>query len=204
MNIRCRHCKSQFNIPDHKLPKDKGAVFPCPKCKEKIQISPAKTPGKERVADAAMHASGTTVSFQSREHALVLVAEDPFQKAAHDAVRQLGYEVDTAFDQVEAAKKIAYHVYPLILLGQGFDHGSKSILQHMNTLDMSIRRMNCLVVMGPRFKTGDPMAALHASANYVVGPDNLEQLPSFLAAAVKDHKDFYRVYMDSMKIVGKA
>ncbi len=204
MNIRCRHCKSQFNIPDHKLPKDKTAVFTCPKCREKIQISSANNSGKERVTDAAVPASGTTVSFQGRERAMVLVAEDPFQKAAHDAVRQLGYGVDTAFDQAEAAKKIAYHVYPLILLGQGFDRGSKSILQYMNTLDMSIRRMNCLVVMGHQLKTGDPMAALHASANYVVGPDNLEHLPSFLAAALKDHKDFYRVYMDSMKIVGKA
>lgn len=204
MNIRCRHCKSQFNIPDHKLPKDKTAVFTCPKCREKIQISSANNSGKERVTDAAVPASGTTVSFQGRERAMVLVAEDPFQKAAHDAVRQLGYVADTAFDQTEAAKKIAYHVYPLILLGQGFDRGSKSILQYMNTLDMSIRRMNCLVVMGHQLKTGDPMAALHASANYVVGPDNLEHLPSFLAAALKDHKDFYRVYMDSMKIVGKA
>lgn len=204
MNIRCRHCKSQFNIPDHKLPKDKDAVFTCPKCKEKIQISSAKNPEKESAADAAVPASATGLSFQNRERALILVAEDPFRKAARDAVRKLGYGVDTAFDQAEAAKKIAYHVYPLILLGQGFDRSSKSILQHMNTLDMSIRRMNCLVVMGHQFKTGDPMAALHASANYVVGPDNLEHLASFLAAAVKQHKDFYRVYRDSLKIVGKA
>jgi len=204
MNIRCRHCKSQFNIPDHKLPKDKDAVFTCPKCKEKIQISVAKNPGKEKIADAAVPASGTGFPFQSRERALVLVADTLFQKSAHDAVRQLGYGVDTAPDQGEAAKKIAYHVYPLILLGQGFDRGSQSIAGHMNTLDMSIRRMTCLVVMGQQFKTGDPMAALHASADYVVGPDNLEHLPSFLAAALKHHKDFYRVYMDSLKIVGKA
>ncbi|HKK99795.1 MAG TPA: zinc-ribbon domain-containing protein [Desulfotignum sp.] len=202
MNIRCSHCKSQFNIPDDKLPKDRDAVFTCPKCKEKNHISPAKTP--EKNGPETLVSSGSGFSPEGRERALVLVAEGPFQKAAHAAVRQLGFTKDTAADQAAAAKKIAYHVYPLIILEQGFDRGATSILSHMNALDMSIRRMSCLVLVGQQFKTGDPMAALHASVNYVAGPDSTAHLPAVLAAALQDHKNFYRVYMDAMKTAGKA
>ncbi len=201
MNIRCRHCRSQFNIPDDKLPNDKHAVFTCPKCKEKNQISLAKIGEKD--GPESLVKSGAGFSPEGRERALVLVSEGFFQKAAHAAVRQLGYAVDTAVDQDAAAKKIAYHVYPLVLLEQGFDRGA-IILRHMNSLDMSIRRMSCLVLLGQQFTTGDPMAALHASANYVAGPDRTAHLPAVLAAALQDYKDFYRVYMDSMKTAGKA
>ncbi|MEE4365465.1 MAG: zinc-ribbon domain-containing protein [Desulfotignum sp.] len=201
MNIRCRHCKSQFTIADEKLPKDKHAVFTCPKCKEKIQISLAKTAEKDGPENLVTSESG--FSPEGRERALVLVSEGPFQKAAHAAVRQLGYTVDTAADQAAAAKKIAYHVYPLVLLEQGFDRGA-IILRHMNALDMSIRRMSCLVLLGQQVKTGDPMAALHASANYTAGPDSTAHLPAVLAAALHEHKEFYRVYMDAMKSAGKA
>jgi predicted Zn finger-like uncharacterized protein len=205
MNIRCSHCKSQFTIPDDKLPKNKDAVFTCPKCKEKIQIPLAKTVAGEKPADVGTRLlSGSDFSLQGQERALVLVSEGPFQKPALAAVRQLGYGVETAADQVDAAKKIAYHVYPLVVLERGFDRGPKNILTYMNMLDMSIRRMICLVLMGQQFKTGDPMAALHASANYVAGPDSLGQLSAVLSAAVKAHKDFYRVYMDAMKTAGKA
>ena len=201
MNIQCRHCRSQFNIPDDKLPKDRDAVFTCPKCKEKNQVSLAKAAEKDGPETLFSQRSG--FSPQGRERALVLVAEGPFQKAAHAAVRQLGYTVDTAADQDAAAKKLAFHVYPLIILDQGFDRGAV-ILGHMNSLDMSIRRMSCLVILGQQFKTGDPMAALHVSANYVAGPDSTAHLPAVLAAAFQDHKNFYRVYMDAMKTAGKA
>ncbi|MBG0780625.1 MAG: hypothetical protein H0S81_11950, partial [Desulfotignum balticum] len=75
---------------------------------------------------------------------------------------------------------------------------------HMDTLDMSVRRSICLVLMGSSFTTGDPMTALHASVNGVVGPDNLSQMPGVLSQMIQAHTDFYRVYMDSMKAAGKA
>jgi hypothetical protein len=69
---------------------------------------------------------------------------------------------------------------------------------------MSVRRTICLVLMGRSLKTGDPMTALHASVNCVVGPDALPQMSAVLSTAVREHTDLYRVYMDSMKAAGKA
>jgi predicted Zn finger-like uncharacterized protein len=204
MNIRCRQCNSQFNIPDDKLPKNKDAVFKCPKCKEKIQIPATASPGAKGLQDLPVTGSGPVPPPQKQERALVLVSDGPFLQPVMAAVRQLGFAAETGADPADALKKMAYHVYPLVVLEDRFDQGRENILVHMNTLDMSVRRMTCLVLMGRQVKTGDPMAALHASVNQVVGPDGLGQLPVLLSAALTDHTYFYRVYMDSMKAVGKA
>jgi predicted Zn finger-like uncharacterized protein len=203
MNIRCSHCHSQFNIPDHKLPKEKDAVLNCPKCKEKIHI-PAASKNTESPAPGPAPAAGQAPVPQNQERALVLISEGPFRLPAVSAVRQLGYGIETAADPADAIRKMAYHVYSLVILEDRFDQGKAFILQHLNTLDMSVRRRICLVLLGQSYKTGDPMAALHASVNCVAGPDHLSHLPGVLSAALKDHKDFYRVYMDSMKAAGKA
>ncbi|MCF8112871.1 MAG: zinc-ribbon domain-containing protein [Desulfotignum sp.] len=204
MNIRCKNCNSQFNIADHKLPKGRDAVFNCPKCREKIQIPAADSPAQVGTKDVAAAKSRSAAALQQQEKTLIMVSEGPFLKPAIAAVRQLGYGMETAADPADAVKKMAYHVYPLMVLENSFDQGQKNILKHMNNLDMSVRRKTCLILLGRQFKTGDPMAALHASVNFVAGPDSLDHLQSVLSAALMEHKDFYRVYMDSMKAAGKA
>lgn len=204
MNIRCRNCNSQFNIPDHKLPKDKAAVFNCPKCKEKINIPAAGSKAADGPGESVAIGDGSDNPLERQERALILVSEGPFLKPVVLAARQLGYGVETATDQAEAVKKMAYHVYPLVVLEDRFDPGQETILAQMNTLDMSVRRKICLILLGQKFKTGDPMAAMHASVNSVAGPDSLSHMPGVLSAALMDHCNFYRVYMDSMKAAGKA
>jgi len=112
--------------------------------------------------------------------------------------------VETAPNPAKAIKKMAYHVYPLVMLEDRFDPEGDIVSVHMNTLDMSVRRSICLVLMGSSFTTGDPMTALHASVNGMIGPDNLSQMPGVLSQMIQAHADFYRVYMDSMKAAGKA
>lgn len=204
MNVRCENCRSRFNIPDHKLPKDKDAVFNCPKCSEKIHI-PAKgdkTLDKDAVTPAYAPQPGIPLQNQSR--ALILSPEGPFLQAAVTAAGQLGYAVETATDSMQAISKMAYHVYPLVVIEDRFDPDGDLIFGHINRLDMSVRRTICLVLMGRSLKTGDPMTALHASVNCVIGPDNLSEMSAVLSNAVREHTDFYRVYLASMKAAGKA
>jgi predicted Zn finger-like uncharacterized protein len=204
MNVRCNNCQSQFNIPDHKLPRDKDAVLSCPKCREKIHI-PADGGRTGDNASAGPGSAGRVKTpLQDQPRALILALEGPFQQSAVTAAGQLGYAVETAANPAEAVKRMAYHVYPLVVMEDRFDPDGTVIFDHMNTLDMSVRRSICLVLLGQSFKTGDPMTALHASVNCVVGPDTLSEMPAVLSNAVKEHTDFYRVYMASMKAAGKA
>ncbi len=202
MNIQCKKCHSQFNIPDHKIPKDRDAVLSCPKCKEKMVVSVQKT-GTGTPAGAASGVRPET-AVQDQPRALILALEGPFRQPAMTAARQSGYAVETAPDPATAVKKMAYHVYPLIMLEDRFDPDGEILSVYMHTLDMSVRRAICLLLMGRSFTTGDPMTALHASVNGVIGPDNLSQLPTVLSQTLQAHTDFYRVFMDSMKAAGKA
>jgi HD-like signal output (HDOD) protein len=38
MNVACSSCKSTYNLPDNRLPKDRVVSFPCPSCKHKIKL----------------------------------------------------------------------------------------------------------------------------------------------------------------------
>jgi predicted Zn finger-like uncharacterized protein len=204
MNVQCNNCQSRFNIPDHKLPRDRDAVFSCPKCREKIHI-PAGGGGAEEPLHSGP-VSGTRPSplIQNQPRALVLALEGPFRQPAATAAGQLGYAVETAVDPAEATRKMAYHVYPLVVMEDRFDPDGRIISGHMNTVDMSVRRAICLVLMGRSLKTGDPMTALHAGVNGVIGPDTLSDMAAVLANMVREHADFYRVYTASMKAAGKA
>lgn len=204
MNVQCNNCQSRFNVPDHKLPRDRDAVFSCPKCREKIHVpaGSGRTPDKD--ADKPASGSRPGASLQNRPRAMILASEGPFLEPAATAAGQLGYAVETAADPAEAVRKMAYHVYPLVVMEDRFDPDGRIISGHMNTVDMSVRRSICLVLMGRSLKTGDPMTALSAGVNGVIGPDTLPDMAAVLSGMIREHTDFYRVYTASMKAAGKA
>lgn len=61
MKFECPSCRNSYNVPDEKLPPKKMVVFPCPKCKGKIELDleasrknpvSAESPAIETSADA--------------------------------------------------------------------------------------------------------------------------------------------------------
>lgn len=68
---------------------------------------------------------------------------------------------------------------------------------------MSIRRKIFLVLSSEKLKTLDNMMAFAKSANLVVNPDDLHNLPLILKKAISDHERFYKVFEDTLKEVGK-
>mgnify|MGYP002640887539 CR=1 FL=1 len=145
-------------------------------------------------------------ALQGREQALVCMDDSQRRAALLAAVEALGFYVDATGSTSAALKKMAYHVYPLVLLDEAFDQnkGFKAMSTHMNELDMSLRRRICLVLFSERLPTGDPMSALHSSVNYIVGSDSLDHVSEILSGALTEHQNFYRVYKDSMRAAGKA
>lgn len=202
MNVRCKNCQAKLNIPDHKIPKNKDAAFKCPKCGEKVQVrAPDGTPGKAPAPEPGTPAP----LFQKGMRALLVISDPALLEKYRTAVRQLGYEAEVAEDAADACKKMEYHVYPLAVLEEGGSNGKESVvLEYMNTLDMSIRRMTCLVLASKVHKTSDHMAAMHKSVNYIAGTDAEGHLATVLSVALTDHNNFYTVFTESLKAVGKA
>lgn len=209
MNIRCRHCKAKLNIPDHKRPKDREASFKCPKCGERVRVPPAGSiPDSPPPGPADPPAAGDAAdrfALQGKSRALIL-ADPQLKKACLSAVDTLGY-LGEAVDGMDAAmEKMAYQIYPLVILSAEFHNGQgrDRILSQMNDQDMSLRRKTCLILIDKGMKTGDHMAAMHASVNSIIGADGVPHLPALLSEAITDHQNFYRVFNDSLKAVGKA
>ena len=217
MNITCPHCRAKLNVPDHKIPKGKDSSFKCPKCQDKIQIlasqwdpsvaGPSKKEGlkpdpleKNPMERNAMGSGGGAALGQER--ALVVMADSTGRSTLLAAVAGLGFTVDITDSISDALKKMDYQLYPLVVVADTLAPNNGAMFTHMNELDMSLRRRICLILVGDQLPTGDPMAALHASVNYILGlQDSGAQL---LSTALAEHRNFYTVYNDSLRAAGKA
>ncbi len=210
MNMRCPHCSTPLNIPDHKIPRDKDSAFKCPKCREKVQVRVSQLNLSENscLDQNTDKESLDSIDFsaQGRRQALVCMAETLGREKILAACSRQGFETETPASLALALKKMAYHVYPLVIVDEQFDQGGgvKHLAVYMNELDMSTRRRICLIWVSERLATGDLGAAFLASLNYVVGLDGLDHLDEILASALGDHANLYRVYTDSMRAAGKA
>jgi len=61
MDVSCDKCQANFKIPDEKVPQGKAFAIKCPKCKEKITVSPqAEEPPAEAAPPASDQASVPT------------------------------------------------------------------------------------------------------------------------------------------------
>ena len=77
------------------------------------------------------------------------------------------------------------------------------VLQYLNNLSMSLRRVVFLVLVGQEYKTLDNMKAFALSANLVVNRKDMDKFTAILKQALSDHQRFYKVFMDTLAEVGK-
>ncbi|MBU2431136.1 MAG: zinc-ribbon domain-containing protein, partial [Proteobacteria bacterium] len=179
MNVICQQCKTKLNIPEHKLLQDKESVFKCPKCKEKITVPPVNKSNP-------LASSTNDISkpfFDDRENAMICIEDPVMKKKVFSMIAQMGFNAETVIDVKDALERMEYHVYHLVILDGDFDEkkGTQRILSRMNTIDMSLRRQICLVLISNRYNSNDNMAALHASVNNIIHMDDISHLDSFLS-----------------------
>jgi len=202
MNVTCHTCKTKFNIPDHKIPRGKGVTVKCPKCEERIKLPPLT---QETHADRKQGQSAR-IPFEERRNALVLIDDDELNKKVYSIIEQMGFEAETAINTKAAVTKMEYHVYHLVVIDDTFDQdkGLSVIIKKMNAMDMSLRRKICLVWISNKYNTNDGMAALHSSVNSIIHIDDVIHLEAVLSKCLKEHKNFYTVYNNSLKQMGRV
>jgi hypothetical protein len=102
--------------------------------------------------------------------------------------------------------KLRLHHFDLIIISDGFDGqdlANSPITHYLNHLSMSIRRKIFLVLLSDKFKTMDNMIAFARSANIIVNPDDLSNLPLLLKRGISDNEKLYKVFTDTLKEAGK-
>lgn len=215
MDVICKSCGATLKIPDEKLPTDQVVSINCPRCNGKIRIDrrePDKNlvSKKEEVEEAGFEyeedISPLDLFEEGTRLALVLDGDDGHVKEINSSLEQLSYKSILATSMREAMGKLRLYHFDLIIFSDGFDgqdiEGSP-ITHYLNHLSMSLRRKTFLVLLSDKFKTMDNTMAFGKSANLVVNPDDLSNLPLILKKAISDNERFYKVFMDTLKETGK-
>ncbi|MCF8082212.1 MAG: zinc-ribbon domain-containing protein [Deltaproteobacteria bacterium] len=222
MEIVCNHCSARLNIPDDKIPEGRRVRVTCPKCGNKLPIEPRNTardvpdihetgPGPWPGEDAGMgeHTGPTGLEFYGEDEtlALVLDLDTRDQDVLKEVLSELGYRCLVEADAEQAVKRMNLYAFDLVFLADGFDGGpveQSPIMAYINRLSMAVRRRMFLVLISPRFKTMDRMAAFSKSADLVVNKKDVPNVNRILGMAISDHEKFYKVFMDTLREIGKA
>ena len=215
MDVTCKSCGTTLKIPDEKLPPNQTVSITCRKCKGKIRIDPRESEEnlvskKEEIKEAGLEHEDDTSPLDLLEEgtrlALLLDGDEGHVMEINSALKELSYKPILSTSISEAMGKLRLHHFDLVLFTDGFDGQDlehSPIAHYLNHLSMSLRRKIFLVLVSDKFKTMDDMMAFGKSANLVVNPDDLSNLPLVLKKAVSDNEKFYKVFMDILKETGK-
>ncbi len=212
MEIVCQNCMSKFKLPDEKIPADKTASLPCPKCKSKISIGPRNQTANSIHADITSSdydASEKPFDFIEEEGRTALVCEsdtDLLKKVVNN-LNLLEYHVTVSDSGRDALKKMRYHQYDLVLVNESFHcegPDSNMVLLYLERLNMIVRRNMFVVMLSDGYRTMDQMMALRYSINIIVNTKNIDDIGKVIQRGLTDYEFFYGVFNDTLKEVGRA
>lgn len=232
MEVTCGQCKSRFNIPDDKVPKDKVLKLNCPKCKGKISLGgeapeqPAKadesgefrmkvidpTAGRKTPAESygyEDYAGDQALDFfeEGIKLALIMTNSSMNEDRLRAGIEIIGYKCIPTPNTRDAIGKLRFHHFDLIILADGFDNqplDQSVIVNYLNRLSMSVRRKIFLALISDNCKTMDNMMAFAMSANVVINSKDIEKLHLILKKAVSENERFYKIFVDTLVETGKA
>ena len=215
MNIVCKKCSSKFRIPDGKLPVGRVTHLPCPKCKVRISIDPAKASGgkmhgfDQSSDNGTYDAADKPFDFIEEEGLTALLCEqNPLARnTIQNALNLMDYQITIAENARDALKRMRYHVYDLIVINESFDTknpDSNGVLIYVERLSMQVRRKIFVAMISNRYRTMDNMMAFHGSVNLIVNIKNIEDIGKILSRGITDMELFYRVHKETLKETGRV
>ena len=214
MDVFCSKCSSKFRIPDEKIPAGRVSTIPCPKCKTRISLDPArKSPGgavasAESKDSTGYDAADKPFDFMEEEGLTALLCEqNPIaRKAIESSLNLMDYQITNAESARDALKRMRYHVYDLIVVDENFDTknpDANGVLIYLERLPMSTRRNIFVAMVSSRYRTMDNMMALNASVNLTINIKNIEDIGKILARGITDTELFYSIYKETLKDTGR-
>jgi predicted Zn finger-like uncharacterized protein len=232
MEVTCGQCKSRFNIPDDKVPKDRVLKLNCPKCKGKISLggeAPEQPPKANETGEVSLKmmdpAAGRKAPEESYGYedyagdqaldffeegiklALIMTNSSMNEDRLRAGIEIIGYKCIPTPNTRDAIGKLRFHHFDLIILADGFDNqplDQSVIVNYLNRLSMSVRRKIFLALISDNYKTMDNMMAFAMSANVVVNSKDIEKLHLILKKAVSENERFYKIFVDTLVETGKA
>lgn len=209
MTVTCPKCQASLSIPDDRLPKGKVVTAACPRCGGPIAIatkasvlSAAPTP-----AAANPPAEGISYGERNQPHALVCVTDPAERRLILASLKEAGYAAHTAANPAEAAERLRFAAYAVIVLREGFDGPSGSglsLTEALSDTPMGTRRNTHTVFVGSGVATHDPEAAFAKSVDLTIHPNDLPHLSEALKRSLAEADQMYRVFREAQRAVGRG
>ena len=213
VRINCPKCKSKITIDSRKNAREESSdsedFTKTGKLHLKFIEPKHEKPPEEEGYSYDDYSDDADLDFfeEDTKLALIMAADNDQSEKIKTAVQGLGYKCVAPKNTRDALGKMRFHHFDLVFLTAGFDGqelGNNPVLNHLNHLSMSSRRMIFLALMGDRLKTMDSMMSYAMSANTVITSKDIESLSSILKKSIKEHEKFYKVFMDTLVEAGKA
>jgi len=218
MDITCDHCSAKFKIADEKIPAGKTASFPCPKCKQRIEIRPSSPPeaadpipedDDDGIAaefgfeEDGYESDDKPFDFIEEEGKIALICESDgtIREKIAKALDLLEYHVSESKDNRDALRNLRYKPYDLVVVDEYFgtkDPERNGVLIYLERLHMDQRRGMFVTLLSDRFRTMDHMMAFCKSVNLIVNKSNIADIEKILSRNITEYEMFYRIYHETM------
>lgn len=122
------------------------------------------------------------------------------------SLKSLNYKIDISTSSADTFEKIKFNQYDVIILNENFAGSTpenNEVLKFFQNMPMVSRRHIFLALIGQNFKTLDNMAAFSKSVNAVINKSDMENLTNILKKSIADNEQFYKVYKEILRKLGK-
>jgi len=159
---------------------------------------------KSEAASDIYDAADRPFDFVGADMVTALICEpDVVLREKIDAtIKSMGYQITAPGLTKDALKNLRYHVYDLIIVNENFstdNPANNEVLNYLANLNMSTRRQMFVTMVSNKFRTGDSMAALNHSVNYVINIKNVDDIGQIIVGAIADNEEFYHVFRETMR-----
>ncbi len=213
MKVQCHGCRTEFNIPDDKIPAGRALKILCPKCKAPIEINTKPTAAQISDPPAPYLSETTQTSLGSdpfSDYANSIDVVDEGVKTALlcasnvrraekivQGLQELDYWVVHAPRSGFALGKLHHNNYDLVVLEEDFDSDKSSsnlVLHHVQLLPMHLRRQFYLCLISDNKPTLDAKLAFTMGVNLILNSQDLEKAKVIFARAMKEYRNFYAIF----------
>ncbi len=212
VRINCPKCKNKISIDSRKAAKEEVSedtdFSETGKLHLKfIEKQPDKTEDESYSYEDYSGDESLDIFDEDAKLAMVMSENTDDLDKIKAAFEELGYKCIESANTRDALGKMRFHNFDIIFLTEGFDGqelNNSPILNYLNHISMSSRRVIFLALMGPQFKTLDEMMAYAMSANAVINTKDIEKISAIIKKGVADMNKFYKVFMDTMLDMSKV
>jgi CheY-like chemotaxis protein len=146
-------------------------------------------------------------TFEINLRLALLAIDDLDRKSEVSAgLQELGYRIHVAASLDDARERLRKNSYEVIVLDARFQRGTRTgnaLLQHLDTLHISVRRNMFVALLAADVKTLDNMTAFAHSVNATIDYADLAHVKAILERAIADNDAFYRVMRQALAELGK-